>query len=135
MRKTIALFVVLAIAALTTSCAQVGWQPGTRPGNVDHVVLLWMNEPGNDAVKEKMIATSRAFAREIPGIVSVSVGDAVPSDRDVVDDSFDLGIVIRFKDRAALDAYQKHPAHTKAAKEVLAPNASRLKVYDIEARM
>jgi hypothetical protein len=134
MRNTIALFAFLAFASLTPSCAQMGWQPTAKPGNVDHVVLLWLNEPGNAAVKEKMISASREFAREIPGIVSVTVGDAVPSDRDVVDDSFDLGITIRFRDRAALDAYQKHPAHLKAAKEVLAPNASRLKVYDIEVR-
>jgi hypothetical protein len=48
-----------------------------------------------------------------------------------VDDSFDLGLVIRFKDKAALDAYEKHPVHVKAVKEVLGPNASKLKVYDV----
>jgi hypothetical protein len=48
-----------------------------------------------------------------------------------VDDSFDLGLVIRFKDKAALDAYEKNPVHVKATKEVLAPNVSKLKVYDV----
>jgi hypothetical protein len=131
--KTIALFAAVLTLSLS-SCAQIGYPPAPKPGNIEHVVLLWLNEPGNAVVKEKMIATTRTFQREIPGIVSVSVGDAVPSDRDVVDDSFDLGIVIRFRDRAALDAYQKHPVHVKASKEVLAPNASKLKVYDLAVR-
>jgi hypothetical protein len=79
----------------------------------------------------KMIAAARTFPKEIPGILSMSIGDAVPSNRDFVDDSFDLALVVRFKDKAAMDAYEKHPVHVKAAKEVLAPNASKLKVYDV----
>ena len=130
MKKTIALFAILA-SGLLPSCAQMGCQPGPKPGNVEHVVLVWLNEPGNAAVKAKMIAAARTFPKEIPGILSMSIGDAVPSDRDMVDDSFDLGLVIRFKDKAALDAYEKHPVHVKAAKEVLGPNASKLKVYDV----
>jgi hypothetical protein len=130
MKKTIALFAILA-SGLLCSCAQMGYPSGPKRGNVEHVVLLWLNEPGNAAMKQKMIDTARTFPKEIPGIVSMSIGDAVPSDRDIVDDSFDLGLVIRFKDKAALDAYEKHPVHVKAAKEVLAPNASKLKVDDI----
>jgi hypothetical protein len=133
MTKTIALFAIL-VSGLLSSCAQLGSQPGPKPGNVEHVVLVWLNEPGNAAVKQKMITAARAFPREIPGILSMSIGDAVPSDRDIVDDSFDLALVVRFKDKAAMDAYEKHPVHVKAAKEVLAPNASKLKVYDVVVR-
>jgi hypothetical protein len=133
MKKTIALFAI-AVSAMLPSCAQLGSSSGPRAGNVEHVVLLWLNEPGNAAVKEKMIATARTFPREIPGILGMSIGDALPSSREVVDDSFDLGLVIRFKDQAALDAYEKHPLHVKAAKEVLAPNASKFKVYDVRVR-
>jgi hypothetical protein len=133
MKKTIVLFAVAA-ASLLTSCAQLCSQSGPKRGNVEHVVLVWFNEHGNAAVKEKMVASARAFPKEIPGILSMSIGDAVPSDRDVVDDSFDLALVVRFKDKASLDAYEKHPVHVKAVKEVLAPNASKLKVYDIAVK-
>ncbi len=133
MKKTIALFAIAA-SSLLTSCGSMSCQPASKTGNVEHVVLLWLNEPGNAAIKEKMVATSRTFQKEIPGIVSMSVGDALPSDREVVDDSFDLALVMRFKDKAALDAYEKHPVHVKAVKEVLAPNASKLKVYDVVVR-
>jgi hypothetical protein len=133
MNKAIALFGIVAFSLLT-SCAQFSTQSGARRGNVEHVVLVWLNEHGNAAVKEKMITAARAFPKEIPGILSMSIGDALPSERDVVDDSFDLALVVRFKDKASLDAYEKHPVHVKAVKEVLAPNASKLKVYDIAVK-
>jgi hypothetical protein len=95
---------------------------------------VWLNEPGNATHKAQMTAAARAFPKEIPGILSMSIGDALPSPREVVDDSFDLALVMRFRDKASLDAYEKHPVHVKAVKEVLAPNASRLKVYDVVVR-
>ena len=133
MKKTIALFAVVASAVLP-SCAQLGSSSGPRAGNVEHVVLLWLNEPGNAAVKDRIVESARSVPREIPGILGMNIGDALPSPREVVDDSFDLGLVLRFKDKAALDAYEKHPVHVKAVKEVLAPNASKLKVYDVLVR-
>ncbi|MFZ4763323.1 MAG: Dabb family protein [Roseimicrobium sp.] len=133
MKKATALFAVVLTCVLT-SCAQFGVQPSPRAGNVEHVVLIWLNEPGNAAHKEQMIAAARAFPQEIPGILAMSIGDAVPSEREVVDDSFDLAFVMRFKDKAALDAYEKHPVHVKAVKEVLAPHVSKLKVYDVAVR-
>jgi hypothetical protein len=133
MKKTIALF-ALAASSLITSCAQLGCQPAPKAGNVEHVVLVWLNEPGNAAHKDTMTAAARTFPKEIPGILSMSIGDAAPSDREVVDDSFDLALVMRFRDKASLDAYEKHPVHVKAVKEALAPYASRLKVYDVVVR-
>jgi hypothetical protein len=133
MKKTIALFAIAA-SGLLTSCAQLGCQAPSKAGNVEHVVLVWLNEPGNARHKEQMIAAARTFPKEIPGILSMSIGGALRSDREVVDDSFDLALVMRFKDKEALDAYEKHPVHVKAVKEVLAPNASKLKVYDVVVR-
>ena len=44
---------------------------------------------------------------DIPGIVSLAVGrDVVQSAR-----SYDTGLAIQFRDRAALDAYQKNDRH------------------------
>lgn len=133
MKKSIALFAV-ALSCLLSSCAQLACTSAPKSGNVEHVVLIWLNEPGNAAHKDSMAAAARTFPKEIPGILSLSVGDAIPSDRDVVDDSYDLAIVVRFKDKAALDAYEKHPVHVKAVKEVLAPKVSKLKVYDVAVR-
>jgi len=49
--------------------------------------------------------------RDIDGIIDLKVGeDVVRSAR-----SYDTGLVITFRDRAALDAYQKHPRHIPVA--------------------
>lgn len=48
---------------------------------------------------------------EIDGIIDLSVGaDVVHSAR-----SYDTGLVVTFRDRAALDAYQKNPQHVPVA--------------------
>jgi hypothetical protein len=45
--------------------------------------------------------------KSIEGILDLNVGaDVVRSPR-----SYDTGLIVRFRDRAALDSYQKHPAH------------------------
>jgi hypothetical protein len=47
----------------------------------------------------------------IPGVVELKVGaDVVRSPR-----SYDTGLLVMFEDRAALDAYQKHPQHVPVA--------------------
>jgi len=49
--------------------------------------------------------------RDIPGIVSLMVGrDVVQSPR-----SYDTGLAIQLRDRAALDAYQKNDRHVPVA--------------------
>lgn len=123
---------LLAVMCLT-SCAQLGHQRPPRTGEVEHVVLVWLKEPGNAAQRASLVEATRSFT-QIPGIRSISVGEPLPSDRPVVDDSFDLGLVIRFESKAALDAYEKHPVHTKAVKEVLLPVTRKLVVHDITVK-
>ena len=106
----------------------------THPGEVAHVVLVWLKQPGDAATKGRLVATARDLAERIPGIRMLSVGDALPSERDVVDDSFDLGLVMHFVDAAALAAYEVHPVHTAAVRDVLAPAAAKLVVYDVALR-
>jgi hypothetical protein len=120
---------VLVALALFAGCQTVP-DGAPRPGQVEHIVLVWLNEPGNAAIKERLVATTRSFPAQIDGIVALSIGDALPSDRDVVDDTFDLALVIRFVNKAALDAYEVHPAHQQAVKDVLAPNVRRIVVHD-----
>ena len=104
----------------------------SRPA-VSHVVLCWLKEPGNAEARERLVATSKSF-RSLPGVLDVRVGEPIPSPRPVVDSSFDVGVVIRFKDQAAMDAYEKSPAHQQAVKDVLGPLSKRLQIYDIAER-
>jgi hypothetical protein len=96
---------------------------------VNHVVLCWLKEPGNRDHRDRILEVSRTF-RDIPGVLEVRVGEAVPSDRKIVDDSFDVAICLTFRDSRDMNAYIEHPLHRAAAKDVLSPIVDRVVVYD-----
>ena len=92
-------------------------------------MLVWLKDPADAQARAKLIETTESF-RAIPGVQHVAIGKALPSTRPIVDSSFDLAFVMTFNDRAALDAYEKHPTHERAVKEVLTPLVRQVRVYD-----
>lgn len=65
-----------------------------------------IDAPARTQHRERLQALS-----DLDGIIDLKVGeDLVRSAR-----SYDTGLVILFRDRAALDAYQKHPRHIPVA--------------------
>ena len=120
----------LVLILLSLSCQS---SPNAAPsGHVDHIVLMWLKDPTDHAARQKIIDASETF-RQIPGVLDVRHGRPVPSTRPIVDSSFDIGLVITFKDQASLDAYGPHPIHKKAADELILPTTKQIKVYDIAA--
>ncbi len=101
----------------------------TAADRVNHIVLCWLKEPCNIAHRKKIIEASESF-RKIPKVLEVRVGQVVPSDRKIVDDSFDVGISISFPNTGDMNAYLNHPVHTNAVEEVLRPLAKKIVVYD-----
>ena len=88
----------------------------------------------NRVLREDRAALVRATAelRKSTGLIrSFRHGQAVPSDRPVVDDTFDLALLMRFADRDALAEFESHPAHKRAQREVLQPLARQVVIYDI----
>lgn len=127
----------LAIASLTflSSCTSCPFGCEITPkGKVEHVVLVWLKKPGDAADCAKVISAAKMFQAEIKEIQHLSVGTPLASDRPVVDDSFDVGLVMRFANPGDLGTYEKHPVHVKAVKEVLQPIAKKLLVYDVVAQ-
>jgi hypothetical protein len=98
---------------------------------VIHVVLVWLKEPGNPAHRQQIIEVTRAFD-ELPGVIAVRVGEAVPSDREIVDDSFDVGLYLTFANAADMRAYLADERHQAAVREVFMPLAERYIAYDFE---
>lgn len=133
--KTATTLLALAALSFLSSCTSCPFGCETTPkGKVEHVVLVWLKKPGDAAERAKVISSAKMFQAEIQEIQHLSVGNALPSDRPVVDDSFDVGIVMRFANPADLATYEKHPVHVKAVKEVLQPIAKKLLVYDVVAQ-
>ena len=96
-----------------------------------HVVLCWQKQPGSDVVRQTLMNTSRSFLGEVPGLLSVRAGTALPSTRPAVDSSFDLAIVMTFQDEASLHAYETNPKHVEAIRDILQPLVQRLVIYDV----
>jgi hypothetical protein len=119
----------LLAAAFLASCATRTIAPPAKPGTVDHVVLVWLKRPGNEQDKQTLVGLGREL-RAIPGIRFLDSGTALPSERPTVDDSFDIGYVMRFDSPAALEAYAVHPLHVKA-KDELVRLGKRILVYDV----
>ena len=98
-------------------------------GRLHHLVLLWLKDSGDQRDRGKIIELTRTF-RDIPGVLNAQAGQVIMSDREIVDDSFDVGILIVTKNQEDLQKYLDHPIHQKAKKEVLLPLVERILVYD-----
>ena len=122
------LAVLSLLSILFASCATIA--PPAKPGSVDHVVLVWLKRPGNEQDR-KALRDAADDLRVIPGMRFLDHGTPLASDRPVVDDSFDVGFVMRFDSAEALQTYEDHPVHVQKVKEVILPLSKKVQVYDI----
>ena len=120
---------LLLLTLLATSgCAGLG---ARQDGALQHVVLIWLKDAGNAQQQAKIIEVSKSF-RDIPGVLDVQAGKAVASDRGIVDDSFDVGILVVVPDERRLREYLDHPIHQRAKNDVLVPLVEKILVYDFQ---
>ena len=123
-------FVLLPLLVLP-GCISI--QIGTPPEQkvIHHVVLCWLKEPGNAEHRQQIMEATETF-KEIPGVLAARAGQVIPSNRSVVDDSFDVGILILVPDDKRLTEYLEHPIHQKAKEEILLPLVEKIVVYDFQ---
>ena len=117
----------LLALGLLAACAQVVPQPDEA--KVYHVVLCWLKEPGNLEARQQIIDVSKEF-KSIPGVINVKAGASIPSERAIVDDSFDVGILLTFADQQAMNSYLDHPDHKQVVQNILKPLVTKIIVYD-----
>ena len=126
------MFKVVIVSVIFAVIVAMGFSFGKgEPISLQHVVLVWLKEPGNVEHRNKVIEASQSF-RDIPGVIRVQVGKAIPSERDIVDDSFDVGILVAVPDERRLQEYLDHPIHQKAKNDVLLPLVEKILVYDFK---
>jgi hypothetical protein len=91
-------------------------------------MVCFKYKPGVDAAARAEHWNRLRGLRDIDGIVDLKVGgDVVQSAR-----SYDAGLLIIFRDRAAHDAYQKNPRHVPVA-QFGAANAESIVAADFES--
>ena len=128
MKKLLLTTLTLALIAVLSGCAST--PKSTQTGKIHHIGFVWLKEPGNAAHQQKLIEAAHSFAREIPEVKFLSVGKTLPKGSPYVDASFDICLSMQFDDQAAMERYNKHPVHQKAAQEVFFPLAQKFLFYD-----
>jgi Stress responsive A/B Barrel Domain len=122
---------LLPIALISLSSCCVTARHATAKVGVEHVVLAWLKNPGNAAERAQLVAAAKSLKAKIPQVQRLVVGQPLASERTVVDDSFDVGIVMHFASQADLSTYERSPVHVAKVKAVLAPLTRQIRVHDI----
>jgi len=100
-----------------------------KKNEVSHVAFVWLKRQGNVADQQLLIRASKRF-RKIRGVVRVDAGAGMPVTRPGIEQSFDVGVVIVFRDRGALESFEKTPRHLAAIREIMQPLAKRYVIYN-----
>ena len=91
-----------------------------------HHVHFWLN---NKADKDKLIEGLNILL-PIPHIRDIHIGVPANTNRDVIDRSYDLSLLILFDSPEAQEAYQVDPTHVIFAEEYAKPLCSKVVVVD-----
>ena len=122
--KYISIFITLILVSLPLKAEEF---KNDEP--VYHIVLIWLKTYRNEMRINKIINASKEL-KNIPGVLEVTTGKVLRSSRVIVDDTFDVSVIIKFASKDYLKDYLVHPIHVKLANEVLKPLANKITVYD-----
>jgi hypothetical protein len=95
---------------------------------IEHILLIRWTEGASPEAVDAAMAELRALKDKIPGIVDLSSG----TNFSVRAKDYTHGLVIRFKDRAALEAYNPHPEHQRVVQIFINPIRADTVVLDYE---
>ncbi len=96
-----------------------------------HVVIFWTHPAKPDAAAA-LIAGAEQYLRPIPGVLHFHIGKMVPSQRPVVEQSYQVALNLVFPSKQAQDDYQVHPLHVEFIEKAFKPNCQKVVVYDFE---
>jgi len=94
-----------------------------------HIVIFW-TKPSMEEAGQQLIDGLNHYLPDIPGVISMHVGRCAPSNRPVVDQSYQVALNITFKNKIVQDAYQDHPQHVEFVEKVFKETCDRVVVYD-----
>ncbi|MCQ8106053.1 Dabb family protein [Methylomonas sp. SURF-2] len=128
--KTLVLALSLAAA---NGCGVETVKPDDSARRLHHLVLIWLKQPGDAALRQRYIDESKALA-ELPGVLAYHMGTPAAVRRGraskAVDDSYDVAIAGVFESRQAFEAFLNHPEYLRVAQQVLRPLVESYRVYD-----
>ncbi len=94
-----------------------------------HVVLFWLKDSAPANAKQQLIDDCRNYLGKIAELKFFDVGNPAMTPREVVDNTYSVGLLTVFADQAGHDAYQTDPLHLEFIARNKA-NWDRVKIYD-----
>ncbi len=122
--------VVILLCCTAFSLASTGAQAAAaRSGQVTHVMLFWLKRPGNVDDQNLLLRALRTL-RRVRGVNDVRVGKSLPVARPGLEQSFDLGVVMTFRDRETLEKFERDQRREQAIDAMLRPLVRQYTVYN-----
>ena len=93
--------------------------------------FFWIKEDATEQARGQLLTESTELLGTIPSVLYIAAGPPAGTPREVVDNSYDIGLVVHFADEAGHDLYQEAPAHIEFI-ERNQETWDRVQVYDIK---
>jgi hypothetical protein len=84
---------------------------------IEHIALFKVRSDATPEETQEMLRRLKLLKEEVPGVLALSCGTNFCERAQ----GYTHGLVVRFPDKAALDAYQDHPKHVAALNEAIRP--------------
>jgi hypothetical protein len=94
-----------------------------------HTVYFWMKNNANEAHRRQLIDDARNYLGKIPTVRHLWAGVPAMTPRDVVDNSYGVGLTVVLDDSSGHDVYQVHELHKQFIERNKA-NWDRVQIYD-----
>ncbi len=94
-----------------------------------HMVYFWGKENAGSDDARLLAEGARRHLTDIPGVLRLEVGFPFASERDVVDSSYLVALLVEFADAEGEAVYQVHPQHLAFIEENK-QYWSKVRVYD-----
>jgi hypothetical protein len=94
------------------------------------MVYFWLSREESAVDSAALAEGCRTHLVGIPGVLRLEVGFPAGTQREVVDNSYGVGLLVEFADSAAHDVYQAHTDHLRFI-ETCSHLWSRVQIYDM----
>jgi hypothetical protein len=99
---------------------------------ISHSVFFWLKPNVPVDTQGKLLQRAREDLAKIEGVQNLLVGRPLPTDRKVVDSSYQVGLSMSFSSVAELSRYQNDAVHQQFVNEWVKPFVDKTVVYDFE---
>jgi len=95
---------------------------------IEHIVLIRWTEKASPEAVGGAVAELRKLKGKIPGIIDLSCGANFSGQAR----GYTHGLVVRFTNRSALDAYGPHQEHQRVVQHLIKPILAETLAFDYE---